>query len=72
MERATMANSKVTETDINTVRTRRGGYLLEDTDVLFQKHKNHVANTVLATVAAKNVNDCRERLWRQKMSTEVE
>lgn len=31
------ANLKVTETDINTVRT--GGYLLEDTDILCQKHK---------------------------------
>lgn len=45
MEGAKTANLKVTETDVNTVRTRRGGYLLEDTDVLFQEHKNHGVKT---------------------------
>lgn len=65
------ANLKVTETDRNAVRTRWGGYLLEDAAVLFQKHKKHGVNTGFATVAPKNLNDCRRRKWRQKMSNET-
>lgn len=71
MEGAKTANLKVTETDVNTVRTRRGGYLSEDTDVLFQEHKNHGVKHCLCNCCTKNFSDCRERLWRQKMSTEV-